>query len=149
MSVAGSSPVALVKVAAGHAQTFSRGPIEHCPGFAALADALDRHAGAAAGALMRAPFALGDQAQLRELVEAAAFIQIRIRPAAGTVRFASARDLVLAFGSGSPLAAHLAGVDDGTRDALVIEVESALRPWTNDTGLSFRIEALLLAATTP
>ena len=34
--------------------------IDHSPGFAALADALDRHIGPAAGAIMRAPFGLGD-----------------------------------------------------------------------------------------
>jgi ubiquinone/menaquinone biosynthesis C-methylase UbiE len=123
--------------------------IEHSSGFAALAEALDRHVGTAAGALMLAPFALGDEEQLRGLVEAAGFVQTQIRPAAGTVRFASARDLVEAYGTGSPLAAHLAGVDDATRHALVADVDSTLRPWTNDTGLSFPIEALLLTATTP
>jgi ubiquinone/menaquinone biosynthesis C-methylase UbiE len=124
-------------------------PIEHSPGFATLAEALDRHIGAAAGALMRAPFAFGDEAQLRELVEAAGFIQTRIQPAAGTVQFASTPDFVEAYGLGSPLAAHLAGVDDAARQALVAETESALSPWTTDTGLSFPIEALLLTATTP
>jgi len=123
--------------------------IEYSPGFAALAEALDRHIGAAAGALMRAPFALGDEDHLRGLVEAAGFVQIRIRAAAGTVQFASARDLVLAYGSGSPLAAHIAGVEDATWRALVATVETALRPWTSDTGLSFPIEALLLSAATP
>jgi ubiquinone/menaquinone biosynthesis C-methylase UbiE len=123
--------------------------IEYSPGFAALAEALDRHVGAAAGALMRAPFALGDETQLRGLVEAAGFVQTRIQQAAGTVRFTSARDLVEAYGTGSPLAAHLAGVDEATRHALVVEMESALHPWTTDTGLSFPIEALLLAAATP
>jgi SAM-dependent methyltransferase len=123
--------------------------IEYSPGFAALAQALDRHVGAEAGALMRAPFALGDEEQLRGLVEAAGFVQTRIQPAAGTVEFASARDLVLAYGLGSPLAAHLAGVDDATRHALVASIETALRPWASDTGLSFPIEALLLAANTP
>jgi hypothetical protein len=63
------------------------------------------------------------------------------------VQFASARDLVEAYGTGSPLAAHLAGVDDAARQALVAETESALSPWTSDTGLSFPIEALLLATT--
>jgi SAM-dependent methyltransferase len=123
--------------------------IEYSPGFAALAEALDLHVGAAAGALMRAPFALGDEEHLRGLVEAAGFVQTRIQPAAGTVQFASARDLVLAYGSGSPLAAHLAGVEDATQQTLVATVETALHPWTSDTGLSFPIEALLLAATTP
>ena len=146
---AGLGQMARVLTSGGRLALMVWRPIEHSPGFAALAEALDRHVGAAAGALMRAPFALGDEAQLRDLVEAAGFVQTRIQQAAGTVRFASARDLVEAYGTGSPLAAHLAGVDDAARDALVAETESALRPWTTETGLSFPIEALLLAATTP
>ena len=47
--------------------------IDHSPGFAALAGALDRHIGPEAGATMRAPFALGDEAALRDLVEGAGF----------------------------------------------------------------------------
>jgi ubiquinone/menaquinone biosynthesis C-methylase UbiE len=145
---AGLRQMARVLISGGRLAVMVWRSIEHSPGFAALAEALDRHVGAAAGALMRAPFALGDEAQLRELIGAAGFVQTRIRPAAGEVRFASARDLVVAYGSGSPLVAHLAGVDDATREALVAEVESALRPWTSDTGLSFPIEALLAATTT-
>jgi ubiquinone/menaquinone biosynthesis C-methylase UbiE len=124
-------------------------PIEYSPGFAALAKALDRHVGAAAGALMRAPFALGDEDELRALVETAGFTQTHIRRAAGAVRFASARDLVLAYGTGSPLAAHLAGVDDATHEALVASVESALGSDKRDRILSFPIEALLLSAVAP
>jgi hypothetical protein len=97
---------------------------------------------------MRAPFALGDEDELRALVETAGFTQTHIRRT-GAVRFASARDLVLAYGTGSPLAAHLAGVDDATHKALVASVASALGPARRDWKLSFPIEALLLSAVAP
>jgi hypothetical protein len=82
------------------------------------------------------------------LVETAGFTQTTSgRPRAGP--FASARDLVLAYGTGSPLAAHLAGVDDATHEALVASVESALGSDKRDRELSFPIEALLLSAVAP
>jgi SAM-dependent methyltransferase len=74
-------------------------PIEYSPGFAALAKALDRHVGAAAGALMRAPFALGEEDELRALVQTAGFTQTHIRRTTGAARSASAPDLVLAYGT--------------------------------------------------
>jgi ubiquinone/menaquinone biosynthesis C-methylase UbiE len=123
--------------------------IEHSPGFAALAEALDRHISAAAGALMRAPFTLGNDDELRALLESAGFRQTRIQWATGTVRFASVRDLVRAYGAGSPLAAHLAAVDDAARDALVADVAAALALSQTDGELSFPIQALLVAAVTP
>jgi SAM-dependent methyltransferase len=45
--------------------------IDHSPGFAALADLLDRHIGPATGATMRAPFALHDEGDRTENTEAA------------------------------------------------------------------------------
>jgi hypothetical protein len=121
-------------------------PIEYSPGFAALADALDRHVGAAAAAIMRAPFVLGKEENLRVLVEEAGFTQVRVHRASGAVQFASPRDLVMAYGAGSPLAGSLQALDDDIRDKLMISVESALKPWQSEGGLSFPIEALLLGA---
>jgi SAM-dependent methyltransferase len=64
--------------------------IDHSPGFAVLAGALDRHVGLAAGALMRAPFGLGDEGKLRGLVEGAGFGEVGVDRQAGVVRFGSA-----------------------------------------------------------
>jgi len=141
--------MARVSAAGGRLAAMVWRPIEFSPGFAAFAEALDQHVGSAAGALMRAPFVLGDDEALRELVDSAGFSQVRIRRASGTVRFASARDMVLAYGAGSPLAAHLAGIDDPTRDALVTAVGSALGSPRPDGEASFPIEALLLSAIAP
>ena len=82
--------------------------IDHSPGFAARADALDRHIGPAAGAIMRAPFGLGDEPPLHDLLTGAGFGGVRLDRQAGTVRFGSARELVTAQVAGSPLAGPVA-----------------------------------------
>jgi hypothetical protein len=78
--------------------------IDHSQGFAALADALDRSIGADAGAIMRAPFALNDEEALADLLAGGGFDDVEVRPEAGTVRFSSIQEFVLAQGTGSPLA---------------------------------------------
>jgi SAM-dependent methyltransferase len=72
--------------------------IDHSPGFVVLAEALDRQIGPAAGALMRAPFGLGDEGSLRGLVAGAGFREVGVDRQAGMVRFGSARELVVASG---------------------------------------------------
>jgi SAM-dependent methyltransferase len=120
--------------------------IEHSPGFALLAEALDRHVGPAAGATMRAPFGLGDEETLRGPVAGAGFQEVSVDRQAGTVRFGSTRDFLLAQGSGSPLAAPIGAATPEARAALRSEVETALSPWQDPAGLAFPIEALLIGA---
>ena len=121
-------------------------PIEYSPGFEVLAQALDRHVGTAAAAIMRAPFALGAEGQLRGMAQEAGFTQMRVHQASGAVHFASAQDLVTAYGTGSPLAGPIEALDDLARERLVTTVETALKRWQTEDGLSFPIQALLLSA---
>jgi len=118
--------------------------IDHSPGFAALAEALDRHIGPEAGATMRAPFALGDDAALRDLIEGAGLRDVRVDREAGAVRFGSVRELVIAQGAGSPLAGPIGAADPAARAGLLAEVEAVLGPRQGPAGLSFPIEALLV-----
>jgi SAM-dependent methyltransferase len=119
--------------------------IDHSPGFAALAAALDRHIGPEAGAIMRAPFALGDEGVVRGLVAGAGFQDVRVDRQAGMVRFGSARELVVAQGGGSPLAAPIEAAGPAARAELAAEVEAALAQWEDATELAFPIEALLVS----
>jgi ubiquinone/menaquinone biosynthesis C-methylase UbiE len=119
--------------------------IDHSPGFEVLAEALDRHIGPAAGALMRAPFGLGDDGELRGLVEGAGFREVGVDRQAGVVQFGSARELVVAYGAGSPLAGPVGGAGPAARAGLVAEVQVALDPWQGAAGLAFPIEALLVS----
>lgn len=60
--------MARVLVAGGRLAAMVWQSIDRSPGFAVLAEALDRHVGPAAGAILRAPFGLGDETALRSLV---------------------------------------------------------------------------------
>jgi ubiquinone/menaquinone biosynthesis C-methylase UbiE len=59
------------------------------PGFAALEALFDRQLGEAAAASLRAPFALGDRAELAAMIEAAGVPDATIETKGGTARFPS------------------------------------------------------------
>jgi SAM-dependent methyltransferase len=95
--------------------------LHHSPGFAALADALETVVGPDAAAVMRAPFAFGDDPRpLAVLLESAGFVDVDVRARAGTVRFASVEAFVRSQRAASPLAAH---VDVGHEAELIAYVE--------------------------
>jgi ubiquinone/menaquinone biosynthesis C-methylase UbiE len=120
--------------------------IQDSPGFAVLAEALQRHIGQAA-AIMRAPFGLSDADELAALVRAAGFQNVAIHQRSGTVRFPSVERFVLSYVAGSPLAGPVSQAGDAAREALMSDVRSALVEFTNDAELAFPIAAHLLSAT--
>ena len=83
---------------------------EHNPGWLRLAEALDRHAGAEAGAIMRRPFALGAY-ELRDLLGGAGFADVAVRIRIEPVRFPSAEALLRRQQAASPLAGPLSALD--------------------------------------
>jgi SAM-dependent methyltransferase len=121
--------------------------IQESPGFAMLAEALHRHVGQAAAAIMRAPFGLSNADQLEALVRAAGFQNVSVRQRDGTVRFPSVERFVSSYVAGSPLAGPVSKVDDAAREALIADVRHALIRYTDNTGLAFPIAANLLSAT--
>jgi SAM-dependent methyltransferase len=115
--------------------------LAHSPGFQALATALERYVSSAAAAVMRAPFVFGDTTdELRALVVQAGFRTVRVSADVRMVRFASPVALVRHQVAGSPLASHVAAVDDTVRDALIREVTAEMQCYLNDDGLAFPIE---------
>ena len=120
--------------------------LDESPGFAVLADALERHVGEAAAAIMRAPFGLSNADQLDELVRNAGFRNIAIQRRVGTVRFASPERLVLSYVAGSPLAGPVSQANDAAREALITDVMHALGKYTSSTELALPIAAHLLSA---
>ena len=120
--------------------------IEHSPGFRVLAAALERNVSKEAGGIMRAPFSLAEESELRTLMAGAGFREITIQPVAGTVRFPSPARLVQDYAAGSPLAGHVAKVSDEARAALVSEVGEALQSYVVGGVLAFPIEAQLASA---
>jgi ubiquinone/menaquinone biosynthesis C-methylase UbiE len=121
-------------------------PMQHAPGFAALAEALGRRIGPDAAALMQAPFSLGDAEELRSLVAGAGFRAVEIRPATKTLRFPSGDEFVQWYVAGSPLAGPVARADDRARAALVAEVRDLLQAHVSPEGLAFPIENHLTVA---
>ncbi len=120
--------------------------IHESPGFAVLADALERHIGPAAGTIMRAPFGLSDAGELEALVRTAGFQDVTILQRNGTVRFPSVGRFVLSYVAGSPLAGPVSKADDAAREALIADVGKALEKYTGNTELAFPIAAHLLSA---
>jgi len=120
--------------------------IDESPGFAVLADALQRHVGQAAAAIMRAPFGLSNVDELEALVRAAGFQNFAIQERSGTVRFPSVERFVLSYVAGSPSAGPVSQADDAARAALITDVRNALGKFTSNDELAFPIAAHLLSA---
>lgn len=120
--------------------------IHESPGFAVLADALQRHVGQAAAAIMRAPFGLTNADELEALVRAAGFQNVAVQQRSGTVRFPSVERFVLSYVAGSPLAGPVSQADDAARAGLITDVRNALGKFTNNNELAFPIAAHLLSA---
>jgi hypothetical protein len=120
--------------------------IDHSPGFAALAEALEHIVGAEAGGVMRAPFQFGDDERpLLELVADATFADAAVAARSGEVRFPSVDALVRMQVAGSPLAAHV-GNNEERLAALVTVLVDRLAGFVAENGLTFPIQAHLLTA---
>ena len=100
--------------------------INESPGFAVLAEALERHVGQVAAAIMRAPFGLSNADELTALVRAAGFQGVAIQQRNGTVRFPSIERFVLSYVAGSPLAVPVSQANDAAHEALITDVRNAL-----------------------
>jgi SAM-dependent methyltransferase len=120
--------------------------IHESPGFAVLAESLERHIGRGPAAIMRAPFGLSDAGELTALVRAAVFQDVTIEHQVGTVRFPSVEKFVLSYVAGSPLAGPVSQADDAARGALIADARNALGQYIGDTELAFPIAAHLLSA---
>ena len=131
---------------AGRLAVMVWGDLDESPGFAVLADALARHVGEAAAAIMRAPFGLSNADQLEALVRDAGFQDVAIQQRVGTVRFPSPERLVLSYVAGSPLAGPVSQANDAAREALITDATNALGKYTSGTELAFPIAAHLLSA---
>jgi ubiquinone/menaquinone biosynthesis C-methylase UbiE len=116
------------------------------PGFAVLAEALERHVGQAAASIMRAPFGLPNADELAGLVRDAGFRDVVVQQRVGTVRFPSVERFVLSYVAGSPLAGPVSQASDAARGALINDASNALREYTSNTELAFPIAAHLLNA---
>jgi hypothetical protein len=118
--------------------------LERNPAYADEVTLLERTAGRAAADALRAPFVLGDAAELLRLAEQAGVANPHVRAVTGTARFPSVRTLVEADLRGW---LPVMGIDlaEERIAAILEEAESALERYVNGAGeAEFAVEALLL-----
>jgi ubiquinone/menaquinone biosynthesis C-methylase UbiE len=120
--------------------------LDHAPGYAVLAELLQRLFGARVADAFRAPFVLGDRAQLRALCSEAGLTDARVSRHEGTVAFASIAALV---GAERACVWTLGGLLDTPQfERLRVEAEESLRPFqTEDGRVAFGMPALVVSAT--
>jgi len=121
-------------------------PIRHSPGFAALAQALERHVGAGVAAMMRAPFDGPDPAALRRLVLGAGFGEVRLRIGFGVARFPSAEAFLRQQAASSPLAGPVGALDPEVREALARYLDWSVRAYVDDEGVVLPMQTWLVTA---
>lgn len=119
--------------------------VEHSPGYAALADLLQRLFGSRVADAFRAPFKLGAPDLLRSLFAAAGIPDARVTCHTGTVRFASIGSLIA---TERACVWTLGGMlDDSQFRQLLERSEQALRPFvTTDGSIAFDMPVLLITA---
>ncbi len=120
--------------------------IESSPAHNALAQAIDKHVGSEAAALMSGAFSLGDAETFRTLLEGAGFREVRVRREGIEVRFPSAESFARYVVVGSVLGRTGVKVRDEAMTALIRDVEAALGPYVHPDGLAFPMEAHLAVA---
>ena len=120
--------------------------IDHSPGYAVLAELLQRLFGMQVADAFRAPFMLGDPQQLRSLCAEAGIADAKVTRQDGTVRFASIQSLV---STERACVWTLGGLLDETQfERLLKDAEESLRPFvTADGTVAFVMPALIITAT--
>src|SRR5215207_1899654 len=93
--------------------------LEHNPGYRLLSEALERHVGPDAGAMMSSPFPSLSADELRDLITGAGFRQVRIFLGVGPVRYPSVEEFLRWEGASSPLAGPIGALRDDVREALI------------------------------
>ena len=121
------------------------GAVQRSPGYDALARLLDRLFGEKIGDAFRAPFVLGDEAELRRIAAVAGLEGAKIEERNGAVRFRSIAELVA---TERACVWTLGGMlDDRQFDLLLREAEKALRPYAGADGrVVFDMPAMFILA---
>lgn len=121
-------------------------PLDYQPTYVVLADALERHIGDEAGAMMRSPFPEWDGDYLRTLASEAGFDNPSITIEIGSVRYPSVEEFVRREAASSPLAEPIAAVEREVRDELIQAVENALHEYIDDEGIVGPMESYVVTA---
>ena len=121
--------------------------IEASPGYAAMLGLLERLFGSEVAAGLRAPYALGDAGELRDLLSTAGIGEARLETRPGTARFASIDAWVHTDVKGWTLAD---AIDDSQYAQLRAAARTELQPFVVEGGrVAFAAPAHLVTATKP
>lgn len=105
--------------------------LDETPGYAAMADLLKRLFGEEVASLIRSPFLLGDERELRTLFAEAGLPSVELDTLPGKARFPSLEGWVFTDIKGWTLADV---IDDEQYQLLLAEAHHALRPFVNGDG---------------
>jgi SAM-dependent methyltransferase len=126
-----------VLVRDGEIEVAVRGSIERSPPFAELADSLERHAGVQSAAAVRWLFCMPEPDDLRGLLAAAAFEEIRVDVVRTTDRSPSIRAFLSPSGSEARI------VPDRVRRRVLADLERASESWMDRDGLFITTETIV------
>ena len=121
----------------GEIEVAVRGSIERSPPFAELADSLERHAGPRGAAAVRWLFCMSDPDDLRGVLAAAGFEEIRVEIVRTTERSPSIREFLSHSGSGLRL------VPETVKSWVLGDLERALGPCVDEDGLLITTETIV------
>jgi ubiquinone/menaquinone biosynthesis C-methylase UbiE len=123
--------------------------IRRTPPLVALIDALGRHMGPAPAGFVQMVGALGNESELRGLIEDAGFSDVKVTPVAMEYRFPSPEWFVRRYVESTPLAANpaVAEADEATRLAVENDFSAALADYVDGEGVRFPVENLVATAT--
>ena len=120
--------------------------LEHQPGYRVLTDVVERHIGREAADVIRTPYALGGTEQLLGLITGAGFTGAHARIVVSPCRVPSAEALLRGETASSPLGDVLERLDPDAGAALVGDLTHALAPHTDDEGVLFPFETIVVTA---
>jgi ubiquinone/menaquinone biosynthesis C-methylase UbiE len=123
--------------------------LAHQPGYRALIDVVARHVGAGAADIVRSPYAFGEVDDVRTLLADAGLGDPAVRIAIWPARFASAEALLRGEMLSSPLADVIERLDADVLAVVLDELASRLAPHTDDEGVVFPFETLVVTAIRP
>ena len=119
-------------------------PIHKTRGYLLLADILRQHAGGDAAAMVEGYFALGDEAYLLQLGQAAGITNARVHNREGWARYASIDEFLRIEIKGSPLEAL---VDEAAYERVREAARAALSEFCDPEGrVALRLDARILTA---
>ena len=120
--------------------------LPHQPGYRIVADVLRHHVGVQAAEVLQSPFTFGDHEEIRTLVGAAGFGDVHTRVAVWAARFPSAEAFLRGETASSPLGEIVGQLDADVASALLADLGEALRPHTDDDGVVFPFETVVVTA---